>query len=57
MSLPADVLEELGPDAVPLESCVCGECYFCPDGYHSNEDMPCICTADCALNEEDDDDE
>lgn len=30
-----------------LESCVCGDCYGCPDGYHST-DEDCSCTASCA---------
>lgn len=32
-----------------LESCICGQCYDCPDGYHYHRrDLPCSCTADCA---------
>lgn len=38
-----------------LESCTCGECFYCPDGYHGNQATPCSCTADCALAEEDED--
>ena len=34
--------------AVTLERCVCGECYWCPDGYHDHADLPCSCTPDCA---------
>ena len=38
---------------IPLESCVCGSCTGCPDGYH--QEPNCICTADCAYEENDDD--
>jgi hypothetical protein len=37
------------PEPETLESCICGECFDCPDGWHSDKDMPCSCTADCAL--------
>jgi hypothetical protein len=36
---------------LPLELCVCGECYDCPDGWHRGEDLPCSCTPDCALGD------
>jgi hypothetical protein len=41
-------------DALPLERCVCGRHYHCPDGWHRGEDLPCGCTPDCALDEEGD---
>lgn len=34
-----------------LESRVCGQCFDCPDGYHSSDELPCSCTADCVLAE------
>lgn len=40
---------DIDGERVPLESCVCGSCYDCPDGWHSGDDLPCSCTADCAL--------
>jgi hypothetical protein len=42
---------------VPLASCACGECFDCPDGWHwAPEDLPCACTADCAIADADTDD-
>lgn len=38
----------------PLASCICGEHFECPDGWHYGDDLPCSCTADCALFEDDD---
>lgn len=42
---------------VPLETCtgLTPECphLYCPDGYHSGEDLPCSCTPDCAADEDD----
>lgn len=35
-------------ERLTLESCDCGEHFYCPDGYHANAEMPCACTADCA---------
>lgn len=38
------------PERATLESCVCGGCFECPDGWHDDpDDWPCCCTADCAL--------
>lgn len=41
---------------VPLETCtgLTPECphLYCPDGYHSGDDLPCSCTADCALGDD-----
>lgn len=35
-----------------LEGCICGECFYCPDGYHDQADgEPCICTPDCILGD------
>lgn len=55
----AEIIERTGrkiaEPRVTLESCVCGECFDCPDGWHYGDDNPCSCTADCALTEEDDD--
>jgi hypothetical protein len=40
-------------DRLPLESCICGTCFDCPDGWHwHDDDQPCGCTADCALEAE-----
>lgn len=39
-------------DRPTLESCICGEHRDCPDGWHSGADLPCSCTADCALRED-----
>lgn len=36
-----------------LASCVCGGCFDCPDGWHYDDDLPCGCTADCALTDDD----
>lgn len=36
-----------------LERCICGEHRDCPDGWHSGDDLPCSCTPDCALTEDD----
>lgn len=44
-------------DRHTLESCTCGECFDCPDGWHRGADLPCSCTADCALNDEGGDDD
>ena len=35
-----------------LEKCICGEHDACPDGWHWGADVPCGCTPDCALEEE-----
>lgn len=43
---------EIEAGMVPLEACVCGEHFYCPDGWHSNEELPCGCTPDCAYEEE-----
>lgn len=42
-------------ERVTLESCICGEHFDCPDGWHTDDEMPCSCTADCALEGGDDD--
>lgn len=35
---------------LPLEACICGEHFDCPDGWHwSDEEQPCACTPDCGL--------
>jgi hypothetical protein len=39
-------------ERLPLELCVCGEHFYCPDGWHSGDDLPCSCTPDCALDDE-----
>jgi hypothetical protein len=52
-----DTAEALDTERLPLESCVCGEHFDCPDGWHYGDDLPCACTADCALTDEDDDEE
>lgn len=42
-------VDELPEPAELLESCICGQCRYCPDGYHWKPDeLPCSCTADCA---------
>lgn len=41
-------------ERVTLESCICGEHFDCPDGWHWGDDLPCSCTADCALEDEED---
>ena len=42
---------------VPLEKCTgeTPECphLYCPDGYHTGDDLPCSCTPDCAADEDD----
>ena len=35
-------------DRVPLEGCICGGCFDCPDGWHDGDELPCLCTPDCA---------
>lgn len=40
------------PDAEPLAACVCGGHYFCPDGWHTGDELPCSCTPDCALEDD-----
>lgn len=35
-----------------LEACICGEHFDCPDGWHDEDEMPCSCTPDCALEPE-----
>jgi hypothetical protein len=37
---------------VPLESCICGLHFDCPDGWHYGGELPCSCTADCVLGNE-----
>lgn len=32
-----------------LESCICGQHDYCPDGWHSDDEAPCSCTPDCVL--------
>lgn len=44
---------DVGDARVPLESCICRQCYFCPDGWHTDDEMPCACTAACALTDSD----
>jgi len=51
MTIRADTHADEGP--VPLETCVCGHCFFCPDGWHADDEAPCSCTADCALADDD----
>lgn len=56
--LPTGLAEELAdhPNWLPLGSCICGLCFYCPDGYHHRDDDDeggCSCTADCALEEDD----
>lgn len=45
------------PDPDPLEACTGGtpECPHteCPDGWHEGDDLPCACTPDCALTDDD----
>lgn len=36
-------------ERMPLEACVCGAHFDCPDGWHDDADLPCSCTPDCAL--------
>lgn len=43
------VVEETA--SVLLESCVCGGCVGCPDGWHVDV-ADCGCTADCALEDD-----
>jgi hypothetical protein len=43
-------------ERITLESCICGEHFDCPDGWHSDDELPCSCTADCALENDDDQD-
>lgn len=50
MELLSLVLDGMEIKRVTLESCVCGDCYDCPDGWHYGGDLPCSCTADCALD-------
>lgn len=48
------------PNWLPLESCICGLCFECPDGYHVRDDDDeggCSCTADCVFEEKPEDDE
>lgn len=46
-----------GDEHVPLEACICGACFDCPDGWHwSDDELPCACTPDCALRNDSDDD-
>lgn len=53
-----DHLAELDDDTPPvLESCVCGACTDCPDGWHYGTHVPCGCTPDCALNDDDDEED
>jgi hypothetical protein len=42
-------------ERLPLELCVCGEHFYCPDGWHSGDDLPCSCTPDCALPDDEGD--
>lgn len=35
-------------ERVTLESCICGACFYCPDGWHGELEA-CGCTADCVL--------
>lgn len=49
---PRKVTTPRHPEPVTLESCICGHCYHCPDGWHSGSELPCSCTADCALTDE-----
>lgn len=48
--------EEPDTERVPLERCTgdTPECphYDCPDGWHDSDDLPCGCTPDCALTED-----
>lgn len=48
-------------DWLPLELCTgdTPECphYACPDGYHAGEAPNCSCTPDCALIDDDPDDD
>lgn len=37
---------------LPLEACVCGRHFDCPDGWHDEDDLPCACTPDCVLGED-----
>lgn len=39
-------------DRPTLEKCICGEHRDCPDGWHYEDDLPCSCTPDCALEDE-----
>lgn len=34
---------------LPLERCIDGKCFECPDGWHYGDDLPCPCTPDCVL--------
>lgn len=34
-------------ERMTLKSCICGQCVWCPDGYHGTDEN-CGCTADCA---------
>lgn len=49
--VPRKVTTRRHPEPVTLESCICGGCYHCPDGWHSGSELPCSCTADCALTD------
>jgi hypothetical protein len=42
------------PDAAPvtLLHCVCGNCTFCPDGWHREAEHPCGCTPDCLIGDD-----
>lgn len=48
--------DERAFDRTPLEACTgdTDECphYECPDGWHSEADLPCSCTPDCAIDDE-----
>lgn len=35
-----------------LTHCVCGECFYCPDGWHGEDELPCDCTPDCLLGDD-----
>lgn len=37
---------------LPLEKCICGKHCDCPDGWHAFDELPCSCTPDCALDED-----
>jgi hypothetical protein len=37
------------PEKVLMEHCVCGNCFYCPDGWHQG--TGCACTPDCLLGD------
>ena len=41
-------------ERITLEACICGEHFDCPDGWHGDDELPCSCTPDCALEDDSD---